>query len=852
MAADNVKQGEFDLAHDLDFFRVDLTSGQRYLFNLKGAGSNPIGSQELLLFNAQGVLQVLDFDSGPLGQATLSFVSPTTDPYYLLTTNSDLESFGTASFFGGYQISAAIVALDDHSDLKESGTPLAVGTSKSGAFDLPHDFDYFRVDLLAGQRYQFDMKGAGVDPLDSMEMQLIGSNGEQIEFDVGSGAGAKAQISFVPATSSTYFLLASNNDFSKFGFDDGIGSYQIGLSSVALDDHSDLPGNATQMLMDTSKAGTFDLPDDLDYFKISLQAGQRYLIDLNWLGLGTVSSTEMQLFDPTGTLQVSDTRLPGESLSEMSYRATSSGTFLLRASNTSVIDTGGAAAIGNYQVRIAPVSQDSEPDLVSEAQTLTLGAVKAGSFDLPHDLDYFHVPLVAGQRYRFEMTGAGTKPLATTVLQLLSPDGSLALSDTGLTAAGGAAMSFVAPATGTYNLLATNDDLDLMGVAAAIGSYEIRATQIALDDHSDSTGNATVLNLNSVASGKQDQPYDLDYFRVELVGEQRYLFELNGSGATPLHAPGFELYSGNGVLQGADYQGLGDSHAALAFVPRSSGTYYVLVSNAGLDDLGPAATTGNYDLRFTQVARDDHSDIASQGTLIKPEALALPGIILNGTAGSDTLVGTEGNDELHGAAGRDRLTGAAGNDLIDGGTDLDTALFAGPRSSHALARTASGWTVVDTAGTDGTDTLTGVERLAFGNHVNVALDLDGNAGITAKILGAVFGKSYLQTKEFVGIGLDLLDGGMIYQDVVALALRTDLFALLAGSRSNTDFVRLVYTNVIGVAPGPAELGYFVGLLNSGTYTQASLAYLACETLENAQHIDLVGLASTGIDYVPVG
>mgnify|MGYP002149778589 CR=1 FL=1 len=87
---------------------------------------------------------------------------------------------------------------------------------------------------------------------------------------------------------------------------------------------------------------------------------------------------------------------------------------------------------------------------------------------------------------------------------------------------------------------------------------------------------------------------------------------------------------------------------------------------------------------------------------------------------------------------------------------------------------------------------------------------------------------------------------------MALAVRTDLFAQLAGSRSNADFVRLLYTNVIGTAPGAAELGYFVGLLNDGTYTQASLAFLACETLENAQHIDLVGLASTGIDYVPVG
>jgi hypothetical protein len=88
--------------------------------------------------------------------------------------------------------------------------------------------------------------------------------------------------------------------------------------------------------------------------------------------------------------------------------------------------------------------------------------------------------------------------------------------------------------------------------------------------------------------------------------------------------------------------------------------------------------------------------------------------------------------------------------------------------------------VRDNAGTAGVDTLVDVERVAFLDR-SVALDLQGNAGITAKILGAVFGKSFLTNKEFVGIGLDLLDSGVRYEDLVGLAVQTSQFAQLAGT-----------------------------------------------------------------------
>lgn len=230
-------------------------------------------------------------------------------------------------------------------------------------------------------------------------------------------------------------------------------------------------------------------------------------------------------------------------------------------------------------------------------------------------------------------------------------------------------------------------------------------------------------------------------------------------------------------------------------------------------------------------------------------AADVPGRWIHGTNDANAITLSSGDERAWGYGGNDTVYGVGGDDILDGGEGLDTARFDATRANATLQKTATGWTVASAP--DGTDTLANIERLKFAD-TNIALDIDGNAGSVAKILGAVFGKQFLANKDYVGIGLSLLDGGMSYADVVALAVRTDVFAQLAGSRSNTDFVNFVYKNVVGSLPGAAELNYFVNLLNTGTQTQASLALLACETDLNKLNIDLVGLANTGIEFAPGG
>lgn len=184
------------------------------------------------------------------------------------------------------------------------------------------------------------------------------------------------------------------------------------------------------------------------------------------------------------------------------------------------------------------------------------------------------------------------------------------------------------------------------------------------------------------------------------------------------------------------------------------------------------------------------------------------------------------------------------NDTIDGGSGLDTVVYRATRNKYFVSKQANGnFLITATSTAEGPDTLINVERLNFTDK-NLALDLGGNAGQVVKILGAVFGKSAVANKEYVGIGLDLLDKGMSYDTLAGLALNA------AKATTNDQIVNTLWTNVIGSAPSAADKAPFIKMLEDGM-TPGALAHIAADTSYNTANINLVGLAQTGIEYTPV-
>ncbi|SEH43531.1 Regulatory P domain of the subtilisin-like proprotein convertase [Magnetospirillum fulvum] len=97
---------------------------------------------------------------------------------------------------------------------------------------------------------------------------------------------------------------------------------------------------------------------------------------------------------------------------------------------------------------------------------------------------------------------------------------------------------------------------------------------------------------------------------------------------------------------------------------------------------------------------------------------------LFGSEGDDIIDGGEGDDQISGDSGNDVLTGGAGDDVIDGGVGIDLAKFSGSYADYRIVRTDQGVLVSDTSGTDGSDLLTGVEKLGFSDISCVDLNLE--------------------------------------------------------------------------------------------------------------------------------
>jgi methionine-rich copper-binding protein CopC len=112
---------------------------------------------------------------------------------------------------------------DDYADDRAGATVLTLGVAKSGNIEVVSDQDYFKVDLVAGQRYLFEMTASGIGSLDTAYLHLNTAS----DFYVASGYNSDlATFSYVATNSGTVYLEAS-----ELG-DDSIGSYTIKASLV--------------------------------------------------------------------------------------------------------------------------------------------------------------------------------------------------------------------------------------------------------------------------------------------------------------------------------------------------------------------------------------------------------------------------------------------------------------------------------------------------------------------------------------------------------------------------------------------------------------------------------------------
>jgi hypothetical protein len=220
----------------------------------------------------------------------------------------------------------------------------------------------------------------------------------------------------------------------------------------------------------------------------------------------------------------------------------------------------------------------------------------------------------------------------------------------------------------------------------------------------------------------------------------------------------------------------------------------------------------------------------------------LPATGLTGLGGSDTVVGDNDLDLLIEAIG------TAGVDTIQ----LSSVNLADMTINQAKNNT---WVATHKDIDDVVLMLNGIERVQ-GRDKALALDVKGAAGEVYALLCTAFGKadvtaemvgSYLFQKDtYTRLGTAKVDELLAKNILDSAAYKQD-----AMGTSHETFVKQVYKNVLNQAPSFADLMYFTMELDKGTFTQAQLLEAASNLELTRTNIGLVGLETTGIEYIPL-
>jgi Ca2+-binding RTX toxin-like protein/subtilisin-like proprotein convertase family protein len=175
--------------------------------------------------------------------------------------------------------------------------------------------------------------------------------------------------------------------------------------------------------------------------------------------------------------------------------------------------------------------------------------------------------------------------------------------------------------------------------------------------------------------------------------------------------------AGNDVLAGSALGDILIGGAGVDALAGGAGDDTIVVDAA--DDLSAVSGGEGVDRLFVEGPAGVVADLGAMGV----EAFyGSSGADRVSTSGQEAIVvqAGGGDDVVTGGGGDDILAGQDGNDTLTGGAGTDVARFAGRASDYTVTTVNGITTVVDLrqgTGNEGTDTLTGIERLVFSDSV---------------------------------------------------------------------------------------------------------------------------------------
>jgi hypothetical protein len=203
--------------------------------------------------------------------------------------------------------------------------------------------------------------------------------------------------------------------------------------------------------------------------------------------------------------------------------------------------------------------------------------------------------------------------------------------------------------------------------------------------------------------------------------------------------------------------------------------------------------------------------------------VALENLVLTGLAALNAT-GNESSNVLQGNVANNRFDGLAG---------IDTVVFSGPSTAYAVSGSNASRTV--SSATDGSDTLLSIERLQFSDTV-IAYDTQagGNTYAAFAMLNAAFNTA--PSTPMLSQWTAQLDQLGNLRDLAQAMIN-----FYAPGVPDDALVAHLWSTIVGAPINATDLRNFVGLIENGTFTQASLLeFVTTYELNTAEVVGIVG------------
>ena len=279
--------GEIGPAGDRDWFAVELVAGTSYRIELL-SGSGWPDTYLHGIFDSDGDFIEGTANADGLGASdnALLYFTPDADGTYYISAGAERNDTG------GYTVAVTaaerpVLVNDDDDYSADTGTTgtVAVDGTMMGNIEVWGDHDWFKVDLVAGNTYQIDMKGAisesgtlklpvlfGIhDPRGTLiqgtddDYTLLVDQARRIQDD--------SRVWFTASETGTHYIAASA------WCNASVGTYELSVADVS---HDDFAADATTMgtiAVGGSEQGEIEKAHDVDWFAVTLVGGTRYRIE---------------------------------------------------------------------------------------------------------------------------------------------------------------------------------------------------------------------------------------------------------------------------------------------------------------------------------------------------------------------------------------------------------------------------------------------------------------------------------------------------------------------------------------------------------------------------------------------